>query len=81
MNIPIANEKTTVYLPPIVRRFAKMRAAQTNVTLSAYMAGRIQEEMEDLEDIRVIEQIMKDPDTEWIAWEDALKDLETDDKL
>jgi predicted DNA-binding protein len=77
MTNPLTNakQKVTIYLPPNVRRFAKMRAAQTNSTLSDYVADKINADMEDMDDIKTIDTVMNDPNIEWVAWENALKEL------
>ncbi|MDZ7785941.1 MAG: CopG family transcriptional regulator [Candidatus Saccharibacteria bacterium] len=49
-------EKQTVYLPKEFRRYVRMQAARQQMTISDYFIQKIEEDLQDLEDIKAIEE-------------------------
>ncbi|MGH7195873.1 MAG: hypothetical protein ACREGA_03795 [Candidatus Saccharimonadales bacterium] len=56
-NVPL--EKQTVYLPKKFRQYVRIEASRQNITISDYFINKIEEDLEDIADIKAIEDAKK----------------------
>lgn len=73
------NKRSTIYLEPDLHRTLKIKAAQTNRTISDLVNEAVQLSLqEDLEDIRDVNNRISEPD---IPFEEVLTDLKSRGKI
>ena len=72
MPTKLANEKTTIYLNPQVKRFIQHKAVEEGRSVSAIINDYFADILEDLEDIKEVDTRRNEPT---IPFEHILKDL------
>lgn len=76
--IKLANERTTIYLDPRVKKTAQYYALRDDKSLSEVVNEQLLEYLEDQEDIAELEKRRKEPS--FVSLEDVLKDFGIDEK-
>jgi predicted transcriptional regulator len=72
-------KRTTIYLDPDVRRVLKVRAVETEQSISGIINEAVRHELaEDQEDLAVFAQRVKEPA---VSYEALLKKLKADGKI
>lgn len=58
-DLKVELEKQTVYLPKKFRQYVRMQAARQNISISDYFIKKVEDELEDLQDIQAIREAKK----------------------
>lgn len=66
-----ANDKTTIYLNPVVKKFLQHKAIEEDTSISDLINERIEEEMAGEKFRKLIDQAKKEPT---LSFEEALKE-------
>ncbi len=69
------DSKTTIYLNGRAKKAARMYAVHHGVSLSQILNERLEEYLEDQADITAIDEVMNDPDNDWVPFEEVVKEL------
>lgn len=68
----------TVRLPEELARRLEALAATTRRSKSSFIVEALEEYLETREDLEMALERFRDPETEWVAHEDARRELEVD---
>lgn len=71
MNIP--NEKTTLYLKPVLKKFLQYRSLQEDRSMSDIINTELADLLEDFEDLQEIRKRRSEPT---VSWEEVKQGLE-----
>lgn len=72
LNMSNLSSKTTVYLNPKVKKFIQHKAVEENMSVSEIINDLFADMLEDLDDIKVINERRNEPS---VSFDDALKEL------